>query len=187
MAGDSSSAIKTTGCDTEDSFERRGEVDTTRHGQPGAAATSLVQRSSAPDPCDVVWSLMSLEVASLVLRIVLAAAFAAMGVLHFVPSVARGMAAMIPPALGGGDRSRARSLVAVTGVCEIAGGVGLLVPATQSLAGVLLAVFLVAVFPANAYAAARPERFGRMAVPFWPRLGGQVVLIALCLLAAIRV
>lgn len=158
----------------------------TRHGQLGAVATSLVQRSAPPDPCDVVWSLMSLEVASLVLRVVLAIAFVAMGVLHFVPSVARGMAAMIPPALGGGDRSTARLLVVVTGVCEIAGGIGLMIPATQTLAGVLLAVFLVAVFPANGYAAARPEQFGRMAVPFWPRLAGQVVLIVLCLLAAIR-
>lgn len=129
---------------------------------------------------------MSLEVASLVLRAVLAAAFVAMGLLHFVPSAAKGMAAMIPPALGGAHRSTARFLVAATGLCEIAGGIGLLVPATRTIAGVLLAVFLVAVFPANAYAAARPERFGRMAVPFWPRLVAQVVLIALCLLAALR-
>lgn len=129
---------------------------------------------------------MSLEVVSLVLRVVLAVAFVAMGLLHFVPTVAKGMAAMIPPALGGTHRPTARFLVAATGVCEIAGGIGLLVPATQTVAGVLLAVFLVAVFPANAFAAARPERFGRMAVPLWPRLLAQVVLIALCLLAAVR-
>jgi uncharacterized membrane protein len=40
------------------------------------------------------------------------------------------------------------------------------------------------VFPANAYAARDPERFGRVAVPFWPRLGIQLVLIALVVLAA---
>jgi uncharacterized membrane protein len=129
---------------------------------------------------------MSLEVASLVLRAVLAVAFVVMGVLHFVPSIAAGMAAMIPPGWGGADRTTARWLVAFTGVCEIAGGVGLLVPVTQTLAGILLVVFLVAVFPANAYAAARPERFGRIAVPFWPRLVAQIVLIALCALAAVR-
>lgn len=129
---------------------------------------------------------MSLEVASIVLRALLATAFVAMGVLHFVPSAARGMAAMIPASLGGGDRATARRLVAFTGVCEVTGGVGLLIPATQTAAGILLAVFLVAVFPANAYAARRPERFGRMAVPFWPRLIAQVVLILLCLAAAIR-
>ena len=40
-----------------------------------------------------------LHTAQLVLRIALAAVFAFMGVLHFVPSVARGMRAMIPPPL----------------------------------------------------------------------------------------
>ncbi|RWZ52009.1 hypothetical protein ELQ90_08050 [Labedella phragmitis] len=129
---------------------------------------------------------MSFEVASLVLRAVLAVAFVAMGVLHFVPRIATGMASMIPPRWGGADRTTARRLVTFTGVCEIAGGLGLLVPATQPLAGILLAVFLVAVFPANAYAAARPERFGSITVPFWPRLIAQIVLIVLCLLAAVR-
>ncbi len=133
------------------------------------------------------WDAMDLHVASLVLRVLLAVAFVGMGALHFVPGIARGMAAMIPPRLSGGDRGTARALVVVTGLCEIAGGVGLLVPQTRTLAGILLAVFLVAVFPANAYAARRPERFGRLAVPFWPRLGGQVLLIALCLLAAVPV
>jgi uncharacterized membrane protein len=128
---------------------------------------------------------MSLEVASMLLRVVLAVLFVGMGVLHFVPSVARGMAAMIPRRLGGGDKRVARMLVLVTGVCEIAGGIGLLVPATRTLAGVLLAVFLIAVFPANALAARHPDRFGRAAVPFWPRLAAQVVLIGLCLLAVV--
>lgn len=129
---------------------------------------------------------MSIEVVSLVVRVVLAAAFVAMGVLHFVPSAARGMAAIIPPTLRELGPLTPRRLVALTGVCEIAGGIGLLVPALQSLAGVLLAVFLVAVFPANAFAARHPERFGRLAIPFWPRLVGQLALIALCLFAAVR-
>lgn len=130
---------------------------------------------------------MSIEVASLILRVVLAAAFVGMGVLHFVPGPARSMAAIIPAPLRGSSPETPRRLVALTGVCEIAGGIGLLVPQTQTLAGVLLAVFLIAVFPANAFAAQHPERFGRMAIPFWPRLVGQIVLIALCLLAAVPV
>ena len=129
---------------------------------------------------------MSIEAVSLVVRLILAAAFVAMGVLHFVPSAARGMAAIIPPPLRGSDPRTPRRLVALTGVCEVAGGVGLLVPPFQTLAGILLAVFLVAVFPANAFAARHPERFGRLAIPFWPRLIGQAVLIALCLGAAVR-
>jgi len=38
---------------------------------------------------------------------------------------------------------------------------------------------LIAVFPANAYAAADPERFGSAAIPFWPRFVAQVVLIGI--------
>jgi uncharacterized membrane protein len=41
----------------------------------------------------------------------------------------------------------------------------------------------VAVFPANAYASQHPEKFGRAAIPFWPRLVAQLALIALVLLA----
>lgn len=39
--------------------------------------------------------------------------------------------------------------VLFTGLCEIAGGVGLLVPRLRRLAGLLLAVYFVCVFPAN--------------------------------------
>jgi uncharacterized membrane protein len=125
-----------------------------------------------------------LHTAQLALRIALAAVFAVMGVLHFVPKVARGMRAMIPPPLRRPGWPAA--LVAITGVCELLGAAGLLTPwdGLRLAAGVCLVVFLVAVFPANAYAARDPERFGRVAVPFWPRLGMQVLLIALVILAA---
>jgi uncharacterized membrane protein len=118
-----------------------------------------------------------------VLRVVLAVMFVGMGVLHFVPSVARGMAAMIPPALVRPGWPSRRALVVFTGLCEIAGGIGLLVPQTRLAAGIALIVFLIAVFPANAYAATDPGRFGRAAIPFWPRLIGQLVLIALIVVA----
>jgi uncharacterized membrane protein len=125
-----------------------------------------------------------LHIAQLVLRIAVAAVFAFMGVLHFVPSVARGMRAMIPPPLRRPGWPAA--LVVITGVCELAGAAGLLVPwdGLRLAAGICLVVFLIAVFPANAYAARDPERFGRIAIPFWPRLAGQVVLIAAVILAA---
>lgn len=118
-----------------------------------------------------------------VLRIVLAVMFVGMGLLHFVPSVARGMAAMIPPALIRPGLPSRRALVVFTGLCEIAGGIGLLVPPTRLAAAIALIVFLIAVFPANAHAAANPQKFGRAAIPFWPRLTGQLVLIALIVLA----
>jgi uncharacterized membrane protein len=40
-------------------------------------------------------------------------------------------------------------LVLFTGAAEIAGGLGLLIPNTRRLAGVMLAIYFVAVFPAN--------------------------------------
>jgi len=116
-------------------------------------------------------------------RAVMATALAGMGTLHFVPSAGRGMAAIVPPAMR--DRPlTARQLVLLTGACELAGAAGLLVPSTRRAAGAALLAFYVAVFPANAYAAQHPDRFGRIAVPFWPRLAGQVGIAGLTAFAA---
>ena len=122
------------------------------------------------------------EIAQLVVRILLAVVFVGMGAMHFVPGPSRGMAAMIPPAL---RVVSPRAIVAFTGLCELAGGIGLLVPATRVAAAICLVVFLVAVFPANAYAAGKTERFGAFATPLVPRAILQVVLIALCVFCAL--
>jgi uncharacterized membrane protein len=128
-----------------------------------------------------------LDVVQLVLRILLAAALLVMGVNHFLPKPRRGMRAMIPPALRRPGLPSPAFLVAFTGVCELAGAVGLLTPwpALRLVTGIALAVFFVAVFPANAYAAAHRDRFGAVAVPFWPRLIAQGVLIAMVLFSTI--
>ncbi len=123
------------------------------------------------------------EIAQLILRILLAAVFLFMGAMHFVPGRARGMAAMIPPALKRPGLPSSKALVRFTGACELAGAAGLLVPWTTFAAGVALVLFLIAVFPANAHAAANPERFGAAAIPFWPRYAGQVALIAVIAVA----
>ncbi|MFF1572361.1 DoxX family membrane protein [Leifsonia sp. NPDC058292] len=125
------------------------------------------------------------EIVQLIVRILLAAIFIGMGVAHFRRGPRRTMAKMIPPRMRRRGALRPEVLVAITGVCEIAGGIGLLVPATRVPAAVLLAVFLVAVFPANAYAARHGETFGRLATPLVPRLIGQLALIALCVVAAL--
>jgi uncharacterized membrane protein len=127
---------------------------------------------------------MTLETLQVILRVALAVVFTIMGVLHFVPKIARGMRAMIPEPLRRPGWPAA--LVVFTGLCEFAGAAGLLVPwpALRLAAGICLVVFLVAVFPANAVAARDPERFGRTAIPFWPRLALQVALIGLVVLAA---
>lgn len=125
------------------------------------------------------------ELVQLILRIALAVVFIGMGLLHFRPGSRHVMAKIIPPALRFEGLASPANLVAFTGICEIAGGIGLLIPVTQLAAGISLAVFLVAVFPANAYAARHRDRFGAIAVPLVPRLVGQVILIALCLVAVV--
>ena len=120
-----------------------------------------------------------------VLRIVLAVVFIIAGISHFAPAVQRTMAAMIPPRLRFEGVFAPRNLVILTGLCEIAGGIGLLVESTRVTSGVALAVFLVAVFPANAYAAHHKDRFGAVAIPLVPRLLGQLVLIGLVLVAGL--
>jgi uncharacterized membrane protein len=128
------------------------------------------------DFSDVIWH---------ALYVVLGVMFIGMGVVHFVPAPARGMARMIPPRMRGRGLLSPESLVAFTGVCEIAGGIGLMVPQLRVAAALALVVFLIAVFPANAYASKHPDTFGRAAIPFWPRLAGQVALVAVLLAIAI--
>jgi uncharacterized membrane protein len=72
-------------------------------------------------------------------------------------------------------------LVAISGVCEIAGGVGLLIRPLRTAAGWGLIALLVAVFPANLYMAVHPERIAGLHVAqwiLWLRLPLQLVLIA---------
>lgn len=114
----------------------------------------------------------------------LATALIGMGIAHQLPEPARAMRAMIPPRLHGRGPLSPAALVTVTGWCEVAGGVGLLVPGTRRAAGAALVVFYAAVFPANAYAAAHPDRFGRIAVPLVPRAALQLLLGALTAVAA---
>ena len=90
---------------------------------------------------------------------VLGAFFVLAGVNHFaVPGYYE---AIVPPALA----ERRRAVVAVSGLAEIAGGVGVLLPRTRSRAGLGLVALLAAIFPANLYMAREPERFPRF--PRW--------------------
>ena len=73
---------------------------------------------------------------------------------------------------------RPQLLVSATGVLEVLGAVGLLVPATRSLAGTGLILLLVAMFPANVAAARKgiPLR-GKPPTPLPLRLFLQLVFI----------
>ena len=129
-------------------------------------------------PAAALWGLPD-GTARAVSVVALAAVFVGAGVLHFVKP--RMFEAIVPPWL-----PAPRLLVYLSGVAEVAGGVGLLVPALRTWAGWGLAALLVAVFPANLYMAQQSDRFARLA-PRWlllARLPLQAVLIAWVLWAA---
>lgn len=72
-------------------------------------------------------------------------------------------------------------LVALSGTCEIIGGVALLIPPLRRPAGWGLIALLIAVFPANIYMAAFPSRFSALHISrwlLWLRLPLQGVIIA---------
>ncbi|MDQ6655714.1 MAG: hypothetical protein M3Y80_07880, partial [Verrucomicrobiota bacterium] len=73
------------------------------------------------------------------------------------------------------------ALVVISGIAEIAGGVGILWLPTRRIAAVGLIALLIAVFPANIYAAVAGMEIGGRTVPLWllwARLPLQAVLIA---------
>lgn len=123
--------------------------------------------------------LAAVDTIQVIVLIAIVVVFVGMGLNHFLPKPAKIMARMIPPFLRFKRLLRPVVLVYLTGVCEVLGGIGLAVPFTRPLAAVALAIFLVAVFPANVYASQHPETFRALSIPFWPRLAAQVALIVL--------
>jgi uncharacterized membrane protein len=98
--------------------------------------------------------------------------FVIAGTMHFVrPAMYR---AIVPPQFG-----HASELVAISGVAEIAGGLGLLVPRTRRAGGLGLIALLLAVWPANIFMAVEAQRFASVAPAWvlWGRVPLQLVLI----------
>ena len=92
------------------------------------------------------------------------------------------MVAMVPPWVP--DRELA---VTLTGVCEILGAVGLLVPRTRRMAAAALIVFLLAVLPANIHAAqAGVTLRGEPAMPILPRVALQALFVGLLWWSGVR-
>ncbi len=115
------------------------------------------------------------ELWRIALRWLAAPFFIFAGVNHFVhPQVYR---QIIPPRF-----PDAAALVAISGACEIAGGLGLLMRPLRRVAGWGLIAMLIAIFPANIYMAlAPPGAFPDFTLPhwlLWVRLPFQAVFIA---------
>jgi uncharacterized membrane protein len=103
---------------------------------------------------------MALRNVRIALRILAAAFFVLAGANHFVnPSFYR---SIVPPGFGS-----ATLLVAVSGGCEIAGGVGLLIGPLRRAAGWGLVALLIAVFPANLHMALHPDQVAGLHIAHW--------------------
>ena len=114
-------------------------------------------------------------------RVLLALLFCVAGVLHF--AVPAPYVRVIPPMF-----SAPRVLVAISGLCEILGGIGVLVPRVRRAAGWGLIALLIAVFPANIYMLLLQERAHGLTaytVLLILRLPLQFVLIAWVVRAAL--
>jgi uncharacterized membrane protein len=107
----------------------------------------------------------------------LAGFFIVAGVNHFIQP--RPYEKIVPPSL----QDHAKRVVLASGVAEIVGGVGVLLPWTRRVSGFGLIALLAAVFPANIYMAREPKRFSR--IPRWA-LYGRLPLQPLAMLWAWR-
>ncbi len=106
-------------------------------------------------------------------RIAFGILFICTGALHFVAPAF--LMTIVPPYL-----PAPALLVALSGVAEIAGGVGVMIPRTQRVAALGLVLLLVAVFPANVEMLRLARGRGGPAwveVVLWLRLPLQALLI----------
>jgi len=102
-----------------------------------------------------------------------AISYVGVGVTHFTHEAF--FIRIIPPEL-----PSPRLLVHLSGVAEMLGGLGLLIPATRRWASYWLLGLLIAVYPANISMAMNPERFSDLGPPIalYLRLPVQFVFIA---------
>ncbi len=92
------------------------------------------------------------------------------------------MVAMVPPSVPNPE-----FMVTFTGICEILGAIGLLVPPTRRVAAVALIVFMLAVLPANIHAArAGVTLRGAPPTPLVPRVALQGLFVALLWWSGVR-
>src|SRR5687768_11582322 len=107
-------------------------------------------------------------------RVGLAVMFCFTAAAHF-NSMRADMIAMVPPYV-----PNPQAMVTFTGICEVLGGLGLLLPQTRRIAAWALIALMLAVLPANIHAAqAGVTLRGAPATPIVPRVALQGLFIAL--------
>jgi uncharacterized membrane protein len=98
--------------------------------------------------------------------------FLVAGLLHFLRP--KPYVSIVPAAL-----PRKLEIVYASGVAELAGAAGVMLPGTRRLAGWWLIATLLAIFPANVNMAVNAERYRRIPEALlWLRLPLQALLIA---------
>ena len=110
----------------------------------------------------------------------LAAMFVLTGVAHFAPPLRASLIAIVPPRLPAPGL-----LVSFTGVLELLGAVGLLAPATRIVAAVCLLLLMLAMFPANIYAAGMPNPPKSMTTRLPLRTAEEIVYLAAAVVVAV--
>ena len=114
-------------------------------------------------------------------RAALAVMFVFTGSTHFTP-MKHDYLAMLPPSL-----PQSLGFIYLTGILEIAGALGILLPATRRLAGTGLVLLLLAMFPANVAAALNEVPFrGEPPMSLWLRTPIQLVFVLSVWWSAIR-
>ncbi|MDP9166642.1 MAG: hypothetical protein M3O32_11380 [Actinomycetota bacterium] len=110
----------------------------------------------------------------------LAVMFAMTGIAHFAGQMRRDMIAIVPPRLPAPGL-----LVAVTGGLELLGAAGLLFHPTRVAAAACLIVLMLAMFPANVYAARMPDPPASMTTRLDLRTAHEVVYLAAAVVVAV--
>jgi uncharacterized membrane protein len=107
-------------------------------------------------------------------RYALAVMFVMTGVAHF-NRTRHELARMVPHVF-----PSPMAIVYFTGVCELAGAIGILIPRFRNVAGICLILLLIAMLPANIKAAQQGLTIlGKPATQLWLRIPMQILFIGL--------
>lgn len=109
----------------------------------------------------------------------LAAMLVLTGIAHFAPPLRRDLIAIVPPRLPAPGL-----LVTLTGVLELLGAAGLLLPETRVAAAACLLLMLT-MFPANVYASRMPNPPKSMTTRLPQRIAIEIVFLAAAVAVAV--